>query len=200
MKWVTAVGHVQRMVDECARMAEAGPRSSRFPVVELWVTGGLLDGPRDVEWIDLALGVDLPPEDLPWGCPPPAAGAWAGFTRMDKNPIAATWRSVHAPLWNHAIDAAVLVWDAESGARPDALAALKAGSSRRLALVRPSGEEYVTRMQDELAISLDELRRRTAEYDAVPRTERLGVGADALHRAAKSYLEVYDALHVHRTE
>jgi hypothetical protein len=113
---------------------------------------------------------------------------------MSKNPVAASWRSIHAPLWNHAIEAAVLVWDSESGARPDSLGAIKAGHGRRHAMARPSGEEYVMRMQDELKISLDELRRRTAEYDAVPTTERLGVRGDALHRAAHAYLDVLDAV------
>jgi len=194
MKWATAVGQVERMVDECARMAGAGPTSSQCPVVQLWVTGSLLGAPRDVDWVDLAIAVDLPAEKLPWGCTPRAARAWSDLTRMSKNPISASWRSIHAPLWNHDIDAAVLVWDSESGARPAALGAIKAGDGRRHALVRPSGEEYVTRIQDELRISLDELRRRTAEYDVVPTTERLGVRGDALHRAARAYLEVLEAV------
>lgn len=188
------------MVDECARMATSELWFARFPVVDLWVTGALLGPTRDVEWVDLVLGVDRPADELPWDCPPPEAGLWADATRLSKNPISAAWRSSRAPVWNHALDAVLHVWSADAGEDTAALSALRAGAGADQASTRPLGEEYVTRMEDELRISLDELRRRTVEYDAVPTTQRLGVRGDALHRAARAYLEVYDALHVDHSE
>ena len=50
----------------------------------------------------------------------------------------------------------------------------------------------MSRMEDELAVSLAELQRRTEEYDTHP-TTRLATRADALAAAARGYLDVLAA-------
>jgi len=74
-------------------------------------------------------------------------------------------------------------------------AAVVARGPRRLP--EPSEEEFVARMEDELAISLAELQRRTEEYDS--EHIRLGVRADALAGAARGYLDVLAAQPTGRT-
>jgi hypothetical protein len=60
-------------------------------------------------------------------------------------------------------------------------------------MARPSEEEFVARMSDELQTSLGELRRRTQEYESDQFT-RLAVRGDRLHAAAQGYLDVLSAV------
>ncbi|MGZ4532541.1 MAG: DUF7711 family protein [Mycobacteriaceae bacterium] len=69
--------------------------------------------------------------------------------------------------------------------------AVREGQAADRGLAEPDREDFVRRMEDELAISLAELQRRTEEYDTQP--TRLGVRADALYAAARGYLDVLGA-------
>src|SRR5688572_17689333 len=63
MKWTRAVHHLAELAEKCGEL----PASfSRFQVVELWVYGDLLDVPRDLDVIQVALVTDLPVDEVPW--------------------------------------------------------------------------------------------------------------------------------------
>lgn len=192
MKWSTAVGHVQRLAEQCTVMADRAGDSPLPNVRELWVYGEILGPPRDLTWVSAAAGVDLPPDEVPWLCRPPGTDLWSDLTRASKNPVALLWRSVYAPVWNHHIDRPVLVWDAADGLRSHAFDALRGGRGGSVRADGPTPEEYEARMDEELRISLAELVRRTREYET-EHTTRLGVRADALHDAARGYLDVLAA-------
>ena len=163
-----------------------------LPVREMWVFGDLLGVPRDLDWVSVAVCVDLPVGEVPWLTRPAGADRWAELTRASKNPVGLRWRSVHAPVWNHRIVGPLLVWDQAGGVREDAFAAFRRGRGGVAGLATPSEEEFVARMDDELRVSLAELQRRTHEYES-EHTTRLGARADALHAAAVGYLEVLAA-------
>jgi hypothetical protein len=163
--------------------------TAALPVRELWVFGDLLGERRDLDWVSVAVGVDLPVHEVPWLCMPPGAQQWLELTRASKNPISVLWRSVHAPVWNHRIVRPALVWDIRVGIHEQVLTAISNGRGSSAALETPSVGEQVARMQDELEVSLAELTRRTEEYETLHYI-RLGVRADALHAAAKGYLDV----------
>mgnify|MGYP001200968608 CR=1 FL=1 len=194
MKWATAVGHVRRLAEQCAEMAELPHDRYPLRVTELWAVGEILGAPHDLEWAAAAVRVDLPPADVPWMCRPAGADAWVDRTRASKNPVLLWWRSSHAPVWNHTIVRPLLVWDATGGIHDDAFTALREGQGAALAMAAPSEEEYASRMDDELKISLAELQRRTREYES-EHTTRLGVRGDRLHAAAAGFLDVWAALH-----
>ena len=194
-RWVklsTAVSHLGALAEECDRLSSV--RSSGFPftVGQLWAVGDVLGAPRELDWVTVALVVDLPPEEVPWWCAPEGARWWAETTRLSKNPISAWWRSSHVPVWNHRIIRPLLIWDADAGVRPDALTAIRAGRGASAGLELPTQEEYVSRMEAELEVSLAELQRRTREYET-EHTVRLGIRADALFAAAQGYLDVLAA-------
>lgn len=191
MKWSAAVGQVLRLAEHCSVMAGRAD-AGLLRVQELWAYGEILGARRDLDWVSVALSVDLPVQEVPWLCRPAGADLWADLTRASKNPVGIQWRSVHAPAWNHHIVGPVLVWDADSGVREDAISALREGRGSAVAIAAPSEENFMARMDDELTVSLAELTRRTREYES-EHTTRLGVRADALHAAAQGYLDVLAA-------
>ena len=189
MKWSTGVGHLQLAAEACVRMAELPPRVRGLRVTQLWAVGEILGPRRDLEWTSVALSVDLPPAEVAWWTVPPGGDDWAEVTRLSKHPIVHWWRSAQVPVWNHRIVRPLLVWDETNGIDSDAISAAREGRGAAGGLPEPRQEDFVARMEDELAISLAELERRTEEYDSQPMT-RLGVRGDALYAAARGYLDV----------
>ena len=173
-------------------MAELPPNLVGLRVTQLWAVGEILTAPHDPEWTTVALSVDLPPAEVAWWTVPAGGDAWADTTRLSKYPIVRWWRSAHAPVWNHRIVRPVLLWDETHGTYAEAIESVRQGRAAPLRLAEPDREDFVTRMEEELSVSLAELQRRTEEYDAEP-TTRLGVRADALYAAARGYLDVLAA-------
>ncbi|HWE89264.1 MAG TPA: hypothetical protein VG317_07350 [Pseudonocardiaceae bacterium] len=195
MKWSRAVHHVESLARTCAEMATRP--SSIFPlrVVQLWATGEVLGTPRELDVVTVALSVDLPVEDVPWRSDPPGAQHWANATRLDRSPVIARWRSVHAPIWNHEIRRPVLLWDSTDGVAEDAIAALREGHGDKVGLAEPTPELLRARVDDELAVSLRSLRERTRDYEERRwRPGKLGPIADALWQAGDGYLDLLDAM------
>jgi hypothetical protein len=194
VKWLTAVGHVRRLAEQCAEMAGLPVEFQAVPVTGLWAVGDVLGPPRDLDWVKVALVVDLPAGEVPWFCLPQGAAEWSEATRLSKNPVGAWWRSAHAPVWNHRIVRPVLIWDLAGGLREDAVAALREGRGAAVGQPAPSPEAFAARMIEELAVSRAALTARTADYDAKRwgRT-RLEKIADPLFDASLGYLDVLEA-------
>jgi hypothetical protein len=195
MKWERAVHHVGSLAGACADLATRP--SSIFPlrVTQLWVVGDLLGPPRDLDTVTVALGVDLPVEEVPWWSEPPGAQHWANATRLAKNPVLAWWRSAHAPVWNHRIDRPALVWDDAGGVREETLAALRDGRGESVRPAAPAPDLLRARLDEELAVSLRALHAHTRGYeDRRWSPGKLEPFADALWRASNGYLDVLDAV------
>ena len=194
MKWTTAVGHVRSLAEACAETAARPVGDESLRVTGLWAVGDLLGAPQNLDWVRVALVVDLPPVDVPWFCTPPGASRWAESTRLSKNPVTAWWRSGHGPVWNHRIVRPALVWDAAGGLREDVVTALREGRGCDVGQTPPSAEAFASRMADELEVSRAALEARTADYDAKRwgRTplERI---ADPLFDASLGYVDVLRA-------
>jgi hypothetical protein len=193
VKWNRAVQHLEMLAGACAEMAAVSSSVFSLRVVELWAVGDILGPAGEIDVVTVALGVDLPVDEVPWLSEPPGAQHWANATRLAKNPIRAFWRSAHAPIWNHHVDRPVLVWDSAGGVADDNLAALREGR----AVVRPQAptpDELRARLADELRVSLVGLRGRSRDYDERRwKPGRLEPAADALWQAGDGYLDVLDA-------
>lgn len=186
---------MKELAQQCAEMASMPTTLFRLRVVQLWAVGDVLGTPRDLDWVRVALAVDLPVDEVPWLSEPLGAEHWANATRMSKNPIGPLWRSVHAPIWNHFIDRPALLWDSASGLVEEAFAALRDGQGDRVRLPAPSAENLRKRLEDELAVSLRALRRHTQTYeDRRWSPGKITPVADALWRASDGYLDILDAL------
>lgn len=191
MKWSRAVAHLEGLADACADMAARSHPFAVLPVVALWAYGEVLGPPRDLEVVTVALAVDLP--EVGWLSEPPGAQHWAAATRMARNPVLPVWRSAHAPVWNHAVDRPLLLWDLADGRRDAALQALRDGAAGPLRLPAPTPEERRGRRQADLDVAVGVLRATTAEYDARRWSPgKLEPYADALWRAGRGYLDLLD--------
>lgn len=194
MNWARAVHHVETAAQECQRLHELPSTLVPVQVTQLWAVGDVLGRPRDLDVVTVALGLDLPVEDVPWLSEPPAAGHWLRMTRLPKNPVHVWWRSARARVWNHEIRRPLLVWDARDGLIEEAMMALRKGDGEASGLPDPTPEELAVRVGQELAVSLTELREKTADYEARQwGPTKLGPTADALWRASQGYLDLLDA-------
>jgi hypothetical protein len=195
VKWTRAVHHVRELGDKCAELAGKPPSLFPLRVVQLWAFGDILDAPRDLDWVQVALAVDLPAEDVPWLSEPVGAEHWANATRMSKNPLAAWWRSAHAPIWNHRVERPALVWDIDSGVAEETIAAIQDGRAEEVRSAAPTPDELGNRLDDELAGCLKALHQRTQLYEERRWSPgKLTPVADALWRSSDGYLDVLDAV------
>ncbi len=193
MKWGRAVHHVESLAQSCAEMSSK-PFFS-LTVTQLWAVGDIL-GPKldELEWLTVALAVDLPPEDVAWWTEPPGSQHWANATRLSKNPVLAWWRSAHAPVWNHRIVAPALVWDVREGICAEVLSALGDGRGEDVRTAVATSDELAARLQEELAVSQKALTQATTEYGHRRWSPgRLEPVADALWRASNGYLDILAA-------
>ena len=193
MNWSRAVHHVEASAGECQRIHELPSTMVPVRVTQMWVFGGVLGPPSDLETVSLALSLDLPAEDVAWLTSPPAATHWLNMTRLPKSPVRVWWRSARAPVWNHRIVHPLLVWSSTDGVIERALTALREGIGEAAGLAAATPAEREIQLSSELAISLSTLRARTADYEARQRgPTKLGPTADALWQAADGYLDLLD--------
>lgn len=192
VKWTRAVQHLTDLAEKCAERAGLPDSIRGLPVVELWAFGDILGTPRDLEWVSVAVAVDLP--EVPWLSLPQGAEHWSNATRMTQNPISGFWRSVHAPIWNHFIDRPAPIWSAGTGVAVETIDAIREGEANRFRLAEPSTQDVHKRLNDELAVSLRALREQTRTYDDRRwKPGKLTPVADALWRAADGYVDILDA-------
>jgi hypothetical protein len=186
------VHHLVELAEKCDDL----PGSFfRFQVVELWVFGELLDVPKDLEIIEVALVTDLPVDEVPWLSEPVGAEHWANSTRVSRNPIDALWRSKDAPVWNHRIERPALVWSAVDGINEEALVAVSDGTGELVRTAAPAPEELRKRLEDELAVSLQALHKANQDYtDRRWSPGKLTPYSDALWRTTTGYLDLLDVL------
>jgi len=166
MKWSRAVHHLEELAHACAEIA--GLPETIFPlrVTQLWAYGDVLtSNGSDLDSLQVALGVDLPVDDVAWFCPPPGSKHWSQATRLSKNPIVSMWRSTRAPVWNHHIRRPLAIWDERGGIATGAFSALRNGKADALRLPEPAQHEMCTRLEAELAVSLRALDSAAAAYE-----------------------------------
>lgn len=184
------------LAQKCAERAELPENIRGLPVVQLWAFGDVLGAPQEVEVVQVALVVDLP--EVPWLSEPHGSEHWANATRMAKNPIAAVWRSVDAPVWNHFVDRPARIWSVEDGVAESALVAIRDGKGAELRLPEPSPDQLRERLDGEMALSLRSLRERTGSYGESRwdpgKVVKVIAAADALWRVADGYLDLLDAM------
>lgn len=193
MKWSSAIRKLEELAHAAADLAASPAARFSLPVTQLWAVGPVLGPPGDLEWVDVAVVVDLPVAEVPWLTKPFGAEHWENTTRAAKQPIVRLWRSAHAPVWNHRVDRPALFWDRETGLAEDVLIALRDGRAEDVRIPAPTPEEFRARLDDDIAVSLAAVRERTAAYEQ----RRWGRGgfteaADALFEVTSGYIDLLD--------
>jgi hypothetical protein len=123
----------RRAIEKLRILAEACQRTTRWPpdepfLREVYVFGDLLDGADPIDWIEIALVLNLPAEEVPWESHPHGTDWLVRELRLDKGGYAYWWRPRQGPVWNHHIRGPVRFWSLD-GPDEDVLAAL---AERRL--------------------------------------------------------------------
>lgn len=196
MKRSTGLHRLREMADQCHSMATGPAAGFALAVSEFWVFGAFLDEPAStLEWVDVAMVADLPPDVAHWLADPPGAEHWAYMTRLAKGPYLARWRPKGYPVWNHDIRRPLLLWDAADGVREDAFRALGSDTYEPLRLPAPTAEELRERLVEEQSFCLAALQKATQDYtDKRWSPGKLTRIADPLHLAALGYLDILEAL------
>lgn len=192
----------RRAVEKLRELAEACQRTTRLSVDEpflsgAYVHGDVLDGADPIEWIDVVLTLNLPPEQVTWGSQPPGTEWLVDVLRLGKGSFGYRWRSQHEPVANLLIRDSVRFWSLE-GADVPTLDAL--GERRFADLPRSTAGPLELRRRTEMDLerALEQLRETRDRYrDRDWRTEHRGGGRYPEHHlweAADGYLELLDAL------
>jgi hypothetical protein len=130
MGYARAVEHLRQVAGACE--AHLGWHGDPI-IVGAYVFGPLLDGPQELDHIDVAFAVALPPEQVPWGVTPPAVARFLHATRLDRLPLRCYCRPSAWPVANHHIRQPVRIWSTD-GVCP---AVINLMAQRRFADLRP---------------------------------------------------------------
>jgi hypothetical protein len=189
-----------RAVSKLRTLAQ-GCDSANFPSEEpflrdAYVFGDVLKGVDPVEHLEVALVLNLAPEQVPWRSHPRGTVWLVQRLRLDRQPIAYCWRSHLMPVWNHHIRGPVRFWSLD-GPDEDALQALAERRFDDLGRVIPDPGEERTQIAAELDLALRHLRVVSDKYwDPELRREHRGFGRypeNTLWEATYGYLELLDA-------
>lgn len=191
MRFDTAVDRLEKIAAACADISRY-----REELSAAYVYGALLTG-ADVEVVEVAFAVDLPPEELPWRAEPADLRGLAEVLRLDRAPVRWVWRPAGEPVGNHAIVGPVRFWTRAGGPDDDVLQLLR---TKRLQELPRDGVDAVTAVQQaarDRDRSLLHLREVTDRYwEPGWRREHKGSGIfpeEHLWRAVQGYLDLLDA-------
>lgn len=187
---------MRQLADAASDLVESPAASFALPVTQLWATRELLEAPRDdLDWVTVAVVVDLPVAEVPWLTKPKGAEHWENATGAAKKPVVTLWRSAHAPVWNHYLERPALLWERETGLAEDVMRALNEGHGEVIRTQAPSADELRARLHDDIAVSLDALRERTQAYEKRRWAPgKLTPASDALWEASNGYIDLLAGL------
>ena len=198
MRYATAVRRLYNIAEECDRHARFWDEPL---VIAAYVYGEMLKGPEEIEFLQIALVLDLPPDEVTWWAEPTAAAAFAEVIGLGKVPVKWWWRPALWPVWNHEIRGPVRFWslDGPDDAVLEAIGQRQLGDLRRLV---PTPAEELEQLEEELSASLVHLRKVADSYwDHEWRRDHRGLGVYPEHhlwRATKGYLDLRDAVNQRR--
>jgi len=165
-------------------------------LVAVYAFGDVLGGADPLDRVQVAVVINLPPEEVPWGSTPDGTEWLADQLRLSKGGYEYWWRSHLDPVWNHYIRSPVRIWsqDGTESAALDALAARQLSRLRRLTAT-PADEHL--QLRDDLDAALRHLREvRDSYWQHEWRREHRGFGRypeNELWEAVEGYLDILDA-------
>jgi hypothetical protein len=118
----------RRAVEKLSELAGSCERAKRWPpgepfLLQAYVFGDVLAGVDPLEAVEVALVLNLPPEEVPWESNPHGTQWLADEMRLSKGGFVYWWRSHLEPVANHYIKGPVRFWSRE-GPDGDVLTAL----------------------------------------------------------------------------
>jgi hypothetical protein len=193
----------RRAVEKLRILAETCERVKLFwfdtePFLRaVYAFGEVLDGADPLDAVQVAVAINLPPEEVPWQSAPKGTDWLADELRLSKGGFLYFWRSYLDPAWNHYIRGPVRIWSVDDGPDEQTLTALEArdlGSLRRLI---PEPADGRLQLREDLGAALAHLREvRDKYWDHDWRREHRGYGRypeNELWEAVEGYLDLVNA-------
>ena len=163
----------------------------------VYAFGGVLDGADPLEAVQVAVAINLPPEEVPWESSPDGTDWLATELRLSKGGFLYFWRSYLDPIWNHYIRGPVCIWSVHDGLDEQALEALEARDFGSLKRLVPEPADERLQLRDDLDAALAHLREvRDKYWDPAWRREHRGYGRypeNELWEAVEGFLDLVDA-------
>lgn len=193
MRYARAVQKVRELAAACESVKDWPPEEPFL--VEAYVFGELLEGSDPLEYVEIAIVVNLPAVEVPWETHPHGTQWLADQLRLSKGGFAYWWRSNRIPIWNHHIREPARFWSHDG---PDE-AVLRALAERRfeeIPRLTPERQAEHDRQAEDLAAALNHLRTVHSSYwDREWRREHRGSGRypeNHLWEAVQGYLDLLD--------
>jgi hypothetical protein len=161
MRHANAVRRLRTIAGRCQQAS--GVWDDEPFLVGAYAFGAVLDTRADVEAVQVAFVLDLPPDELTWCAQPQSVVGLPHLLEIDKAPVEWYWRPALWPVSNHLIDRPLRIWSID-GPETIALDALERGDAEPLRLPASSEAEFREQLREELAASLAHLRRVEAGY------------------------------------
>ncbi len=191
----------QRAVEKLRILAAACESVKGWPLeepflLEAYVFGEVLQGTDPLEFVEVVLVLNLPPEEVPWESSPQGTQWLVDQLRLDKGGLAYWWRSHQDPVSNHRIRGPVRFWSQDG---PDE-GVLRGLAERRFGDIPRFTPSQYTRQDQlvaELRLAFGHLREVHASYwDNDWRRKHRGSGRYPEHYlwdAVQGYLDLYAA-------
>jgi len=194
MRYETAVGRLRTIADRCQQAS--GLWDDEPLLTGAYAFGAVLDRRADVDVVQVAFVLDLPPEELTWLSQPQSCVGLPRLLQIDKAPVDWYWRPKLWPVSNHLIDRPLRIWSAD-GPEVAALDALARGDAETLRVPAPTAIEARVQRATELEASLAHLRAvEVAYWEREWRKEHRGFGVypeNHLWDAVHGYLDLLAA-------
>ena len=125
MKYRRAVEKLRILAETCERVKTFWFDTEPF-LKAVYAFGEVTDGADPLDAVQVAVAINLPPEEVPWESNPDGTDWLASELRLSKGGFMYFWRSYLDPIWNHYIRGPVQIWSVDGGPDEQALVALEA--------------------------------------------------------------------------
>ncbi len=199
MRYGRAVQRLEMIAERCQRVS--GLWDEAPPLIGAYAFGHVLDGPDQLDAVQVALVLNHPAEELTWCARPTSCSGLPHLLELEKAPVEWYWRPAVWPVSNHVIVRPLRIWS-HDGVDAAALGALASRAAEPLRLPPPDPRQEDEQLDVELAASLAYLRRVEDRYwDREWRAEHRGSGIypeSHLWDAVHGYLDLHDAIRARR--
>ena len=203
MSYKGGVEKLRFLAESCVRVMTFWFDTEPF-LVAVYAFGEVVDGADPLDADQVAVAINLPPEEVPWESSPEGTDWLANELRLSKGGFMYFWRSYLDPIWNHYIRGPVQIWSVDGGPDAQALAALEARDFGSLNRLVPEPADERLQLREDLDAALAHLREvRDKYWDHGWRREHRGYGRypeNEMWDAVEGYLDLLDASRDQRSD
>jgi hypothetical protein len=200
VRYGRAVQRLEMIAERCQRVS--GRWDEAPPLVGVYAFGDVLDGPEQVDVVQVALVLNHPAEELTWCARPTSCSGLPHLLELEKAPVDWYWRPAAWPVINHLIVRPLRIWSSD-GVDTAALGALARRAAEPLRLPPPDprqepGEQLAFELEASLAY-LHSVEDRFWDREWRSEHRRSGIYPEShLWDAVHGYLDLLDAVRARR--